>query len=133
MAGPDKKRKMTGIQPVDSVCSNKALNWLAGFSLLLLINAVVVAQTGVYTEVPGSYRTPLSDMIYEEHTDWRAPPEEDNPWREAEEEIRIKPRIKSEFFPKYDYNTREDPTTRNLFQNEDELERPRTNIFKYTF
>lgn len=121
------------IQPVDSLSSTKALNQFIGFSLILLVSAVVVAQTDIYTEIPESYRTPLSDMIYEGHTDWRAAPEEDNPWREAEDEITIKPRIKPEFFPKYDYKTRDDPTTRSLFQNEDELERPRTNLFKYTF
>lgn len=124
---------MTLIQSVNLVNNNKAFNQITGFTLLLLVSAIVIAQTDLYTEIPESYRTPLSEMIYEGHTDWRAAPEEDNPWRENEEEIAIKPRIKPEFFPKYDYKTPEDPTTRSLFQNENELEKPRTNIFKYTF
>ena len=124
---------MTLTQPVNLVNDNITLNQIIGFSLLLLASAVVVAQTAIHTEVPELYRTPLSEMIYEGNTDWRAVPEEDNPWRENVEETTIKPRIKAEFFPKYDYKTPEDPTTRNLFQNENELERPRTNLFKYTF
>lgn len=108
-------------------------NQLAGISLLLFVSAVVFAQSNGYTELPESYRTPLSDMIYEGHTDWRAAPEEDNPWRESEEEQSIKPRIKTEFFPEPDYSTKEDPSSNNLFQNEYEVEKPRTNIFRYSF
>ena len=102
------------------------------FFLLFFVSALVIAQTNGYAELPESYRTPLSDMVYDDNQ-WRAAPEEDNPWREDQEELTIKPRIKSELFPKYDYETVDDPTTRSLFQNEYELERPRTNIFKYTF
>ena len=59
--------------------------------------------------------------------------EEDNPWRENKKELETTPRIKAQFFPEYDYDTVEDTTTRSLLQNEYELERPRTNIFQYTF
>jgi hypothetical protein len=110
-----------------------SFNQLAGLSLLLLASAMVFAQSNGYTELSESYRTPLSEMIYEGHTDWRAAPEEDNPWRQKEEEETIKPRIKAEFFPEPDYSTTEDPSSINLFQNEYEVEKPRTNIFKYSF
>jgi hypothetical protein len=123
---------MSYMQPANPASNNKALNQITGFYLLLLVSAVVVAQNDIYTEVPESYRTPLSEMIYEGHTDWRAAPEEDNPWRENEE-ASIKPRIKAEFFPTPDYSKPKQPEPGKLFQNEDELEKPRTNIFKYTF
>lgn len=123
---------MSFIQTANPASNNKALIQVTGFSLLLLVSAVVVAYSDIYTEVPDSYRTPLSEMIYEGHTEWRAAPEEDNPWREKEETI-IKPRIKAEFFPDLDYSKPKQPENRSLFQNENELEKPRTNIFKYTF
>jgi hypothetical protein len=82
--------------------------------------------------LPESYRTPLSESLYKDKQ-WRVKPEENNPWRENKKEIKIQPRIKAEFFPKYDYGTVSDPTTRSLIQNEYEIDRPRTNIFKYTF
>jgi hypothetical protein len=124
---------MSIIQHTSLLNHNRSLSQLSGISLLLLASAVVFAQSNGYTELPESYRTPLSDMIYEGHTDWRAAPKEDNPWREKEEEQAIKPRIKTEFFPRPDYSTTEDQTNQNLFQNEYELEKPRTNIFKYSF
>lgn len=100
--------------------------------LLSSFSFVVLAATNGIT-LPESYRTPLSDMVYDEHQEWRAKPEEDNPWREDEEELILTPRLKTEFFPEWDYGEVDDPTKRSLFQNEYELERPRTNIFKYTF
>ena len=103
------------------------------FLLLFFVSAVAIAQSNGLTQLPESYRTPLSDMVYDDNDQWRAEPDDDNPWREDQEEVAIKPRIKPEFFPEYDYDTVDDPTTRSLFQNEYELERPRTNIFKYTF
>ena len=102
-------------------------------ALLLFVSAAVVAQTNGMLQLPESYRTPLSDMVYDEQDSWRAEPAEDNPWREGEEEAMIKPRLKTELFPAYDYDTVEDTTQRSLFQNEYELEKPRTNIFRYTF
>ena len=111
---------------------NKTIDQFNRFIFLFFISVAVFAASNGITSLPESYRTPLSDMIYDNNNEWRAEPEEDNPWRE-DKEITIKPRIKTEFFPKYDYDTVDDPTTRSLFQNEYELERPRTNIFKYTF
>ena len=111
---------------------NKTLDQFNRFIFLFFISAAVFAAANGITSLPESYRTPLSDMTYDNNNEWRAEPEEDNPWRE-DKEITIKPRIKTEFFPEYDYDTVDDPTTRSLFQNEYELERPRTNIFKYTF
>jgi hypothetical protein len=104
------------------------------FLLLFFVSAAVLATANGIIQLPESYRTPLSDMVHEHHKhEWRAESDEDNPWREGEEELIIKPRIRTEFFPKWDYDTMDDPTTRSLFQNEYEIERPRTNIFKYTF
>ncbi len=111
---------------------NKTIDQFNRFIFLFFISVAVFAASNGITSLPESYRTPLSDMAYDNNNEWRAEPEEDNPWRE-DKEITIKPRIKTEFFPKYDYDTVDDPTTRSLFQNEYELERPRTNIFKYTF
>jgi len=109
------------------------LNRFNSFMLLFFVSAVVFAKANGLVKLPDSYRTPLSDMVYDHNKEWRVEPEEDNPWREGEEELIIKPRLKAEFFPEWDYDTMDDPTTRSLFQNEYELERPRTNIFKYTF
>ena len=102
------------------------------FILLFFMSATVFAAANGIVSLPESYRTPLSDMTYDDNNEWRVEAEEDNPWREGQE-VAIKPRIKTEFFPEYDYDTVDDPTTRSLFQNEYELDRPRTNIFKYTF
>lgn len=102
------------------------------FILLFFMSATVFAAVNGIVSLPESYRTPLSDMTYDDNNEWRVEAEEDNPWREGQE-VTIKPRIKTEFFPEYDYDTVDDPTTRSLFQNEYELDRPRTNIFKYTF
>lgn len=110
---------------------NKMINGNTAL-LLLLASAAVIAQTNGMLELPESYRTPLSDMVYDDQDSWRAAPAEDNPWREGEEPT-IKPRLRTELFPAYDYDTVEDTTQRSLFQNEYELEKPRTNIFRYTF
>ena len=109
------------------------VNHSRNFILLFFMSATVFAAANGIVSLPESYRTPLSDMTYDDNNEWRVEAEEDNPWREDKEEVTIKPRIKTEFFPEYDYDTVDDPTTRSLFQNEYELDRPRTNIFKYTF
>ena len=114
---------------VKKIAANRSRN----FILLFFMSATVFAAVNGIVSLPDSYRTPLSDMTYDDNNEWRAEAEEDNPWREGQEEVTIKPRIKTEFFPEYDYDTVDDPTTRSLFQNEYELDRPRTNIFKYTF
>jgi|GEM_PF-2485972 len=109
-----------------------------GFLLLFFASAVVFAQAGI-THLPESYRTPLSDMVYEDLSEWRAEPEDENPWREKDEEPLIKPRIKVELFPQYNYDSLyyrdsiEDPLSNSLFQNETEIERPVSNILEYSF
>lgn len=103
------------------------------FLLLFFVSTAVFAQANGITQLPEFYRTPLSDMTYDNNKQWRTAPEEDNPWREGKKELETTPRIKAQFFPEYDYDTVDDTTTRSLLQNENELERPRTNIFQYTF
>ncbi len=103
------------------------------FLLLFFISTTGFAQTDSNIQLLESYRTPLSDMAYDNNKQWRAAAEEDNPWRENKREAIIKPRIKAEFFPELNYDNVDDSETRSLLQNKHELERPRTNIFKYTF
>ena len=103
-----------------------------GFFLLFFASAVVFAQAGII-KLPESYRTPLSDMINDDQKEWRAEPEDENPWRENDEDLIIKPRIKAEFFPKYNYDSLQNPISNSLFQNENEIERPVSNIFEYSF
>jgi len=90
-------------------------------------------QTDSNVQLLESYRTPLSDMAYDNNKQWRTAAAEDNPWRENKREAIIKPRIKAEFFPKLNYDNVDNLETRSFLQNKHELERPRTNIFKYTF
>lgn len=101
--------------------------------LLLFTSAAVFAGANGLIYLPESYRTPLSDMVHDDNQDWRIKPEEKNPWREDEEELILQPRFKAEFFPKYNYESVEDPNPGPLFQDEYELDKPVSNIFKYTF
>ena len=109
------------------------------FLLLFFVSAAVFAQTNGIIQLPETYRTPMSDMAYEDLKEWRAKPEDDNPWREDEEDQIIKPRIKVEFFPQYNYDSLyyrdsiEDPVSNSLYQNETEIQRPVSNVFQYTF
>ncbi|HEB82890.1 MAG TPA: hypothetical protein ENJ11_08505 [Gammaproteobacteria bacterium] len=100
---------------------------------LLLVSSLVIAQSNGLLKLPEVYRTPLSDMAVQNNPEWRGEDAEDNPWRAEEEELIIKPRIKAEFFPKYNYDSVQDPNPGSLFQNEYELDKPVSNIFKYTF
>ncbi len=105
-----------------------------GFALLLFfVSTTVYAAANGIIQLPETYRTPLSDMIHEGNKDWRAEPEQDNPWRENSEELIIKPRIKVELFPSYKPDSTGNPVSNSLFQNEDEIEKPVTNIFQYTW
>jgi hypothetical protein len=106
---------------------------LHGFFILFFISAVVIAQTNGITKLPETYRTPLSDMVYEDLSEWRSEPEEENPWREKTEEPMIKPRLKVELFPKYNYDSLQNPVSDSLFQNQNEIERPVSNILEYKF
>lgn len=111
---------------------NKEIKRLNGFFLLFFASAVVFAQAGII-KLPESYRTPLSDMVNDDQKEWRAGPEDENPWRKNDEDLIIKPRIKAEFFPKYNYDSLQNPISNSLFQNENEIERPVSNIFEYSF
>lgn len=104
-----------------------------GFMILLFVSAVVFAQGNGLSKLPESYRTPLSDMVYDEQKDWRAQPEDENPWREADEEPLIKPRLRVDLFPKYNYDSLQNPVSDSLFQNENEIERPVSNILEFKF
>ena len=113
--------------------NNIDMKRLNSFFILFFISAIVIAQTNGITKLPESYRTPLSDMVYEDLNEWRSEPEEENPWREKSEEPMIKPRLKVELFPKYNYDSLQNPVSDSLFQNENEIERPVSNILEYKF
>jgi hypothetical protein len=103
-----------------------------GLLFLLFISAIVLADDNII--FPPAYRTPLSDMVYDDHKEWRTGPEEQNPWREKEDKILFKPRTKAEFFPQYQYDRTRGDSQSDLFYNEGtQQERPVPNIFKYTF
>ncbi len=105
-----------------------------GFALLLFfVSTTVYAAANGIIQLPETYRTPLSDMIHDGNKDWRAEPEQDNPWRENGEELIIKPRIKVELFPSYKPDSSGNPVSNSLFQNEDEIEKPASSIFQYTW
>ena len=108
-------------------------HYRGGLVLLLLVSGLVIAQSNGLLKLPDFYRTPLSEIAVEKNPQWRVEDKEEYPWREDEEELIIKPRIKAEFFPKYNYESVEDPNPGSLFQNEYELDKPVSNIFKYTF
>jgi hypothetical protein len=99
---------------------------------VLLLSAVAIADNDGLI-LPNSYRTPLSDLVYEHQPNWRAQPSDENGWRKDKTEPEPDGRFKMQLLPQYDYSTREDPALRNRFMNEDELARPKTNIFKYNF
>ena len=103
--------------------------WLLG---LLLVSAIAIADSGALLDLPDSYRTPMSDVIYEEQTTWRAAPQEDNGWRRGDD-VAIDTRSRKEMWPAFDYTDRGDPTLGNMFMNENELARPKTNVFRYNF
>lgn len=111
----------------------KTTNRINGFVILFFASAAVFAGANGITNLPESYRTPLSDMVYDDNSEWRAAPDDDNPWREDDEDLIVKPRIKATLFPKYNYDSVENPNPGSSFQNENELDKPVSNIFKYTF
>ena len=113
--------------------NNIDMKRLNSFFILFFISAIVIAQTNGITKLPESYRTPLSDMVYEDLSEWRSEPEEENPWRKKSEEPLIKPRLRVELFPKYNYDSLQNPVSNSLFQNENEIERPVSNILEYKF
>jgi hypothetical protein len=100
---------------------------------LMLLSAAAIAGSQGRLELPEYYRTPLSDVIYDEHTTWRATPEDDNGWRRGDDDLIQQGRLRREVLPDYDYDQRSDPTLGNTFMNENELARPKTNVFRLNF
>lgn len=107
--------------------------WHYGLPLLMLLSAVAIAGSDGLLELPEHYRTPLSDVVYEEHTTWRAIPEDDNGWRRGDDDLIHQGRLRREVLPEWDYDQRSDPTLGNIFMNENELARPKTNLFRLNF
>ena len=101
--------------------------------VLLALSGAAIAGSDGMIELPEYYRTPLSDVIYEEQTSWRATPEDDNGWRRADDELISQGRLRKEILPAFDYEQRGDPTLGNMFMNENELARPKTNLFRLKF
>jgi hypothetical protein len=112
---------------------NISMKQLNVFIVLLFVSAMVFAQASGITELPESYRTPLSDMVYEDLTEWRVEPEDEYAWREGAEEPLIKPRLRVDLFPRYNYDSLQNPVSDSLFQNQNEIERPVSNILEYKF
>ena len=110
--------------------NNQSHFWL--FSLLLLSAAAIAGSDGLL-ELPEHYRMPLSDIVYEEHTTWRATPEDDNGWRRGDGDLIHQGQLRKEVLPRWDYNDQRDRTLDNIFMNEGELARPKTNVFRYNF
>jgi len=104
--------------------------WLP--ALVLLSTAAIAGSDGLL-ELPEFYRTPLSDVIYEDQTTWRSTPEDDNGWRRSDDELIHQGRLRKEILPAFDYEQRNDPTLGNMFMNENELARPKTNLFRLNF
>jgi hypothetical protein len=110
--------------------NNQMQFWLMPF---LLLSAVAFAGSQDYLELPEYYRTPLSDVIYEEQTTWRATVDDDNGWRRGDGDMIQQGRLRREVLPEVDYDERRDPTLGNIFMNENELARPKTNVFRLNF
>ena len=110
--------------------NNQSQFWL--FPLLLLSAAAIAGSDGML-ELPEYYRMPLSDIIYEEHTSWRAMPEDDNGWRRGDDGLIHQGQRRKEVLPRWDYEAHRDPTLGNIFMNENELQRPKTNVFRLNF
>lgn len=111
-------------------CNNQFHYWLP---VLLLLSAAAIAGSDGLIELPAYYRTPLSDVIYEEHTTWRSTTEDDNGWRKGDADLIQQGRLRKEVLPPWDYEQRRDPTLDNTFMNENELARPKTNVFRLNF
>lgn len=117
-------------QPNTVQLNNQPGFWL--FSLLLLSAAAIAGSSGML-ELPEHYRMPLSDVVYEEHTTWRATPEDDNGWRRGDDDLIHQGQRRREVLPRWDYDAQRDRTLDNIFMNEGELARPKTNVFRLKF
>ena len=108
-------------------------NGSAGALLLVSFGVIAAGEVaGPGIKLPEFYRTPLSEVIADEEPGWRSEPEPEYRWRQ-DEDVQVQPEKRLKLFPEYDYETMDDPASRSLFQNEYELERPRTNLFRYDF
>ena len=101
--------------------------------LAVLLSTAVIAGSDGLLALPEYYRSPLSDVVYEEHPTWRATPEDDNRWRSGDDDLIQQGRLRKEVLPHWDYEQRGDPTLGNIFMNERELARPKTNVFRLNF
>ncbi len=111
---------------------NSSQPHLSLFSLMLLSAAAIAGSDGLL-ELPQYYRSPLSDVVYEEHPTWSATPEDDNGWRKQDGDLIQQGRLRKEVLPAWDYEDRGDPTLGNIFMNERELARPKTNVLRLKF
>jgi hypothetical protein len=119
---------------IHSAGRNTDMKRVNGFLLLFFFSAVVFADANGLLKLPESYRTPLSDMAYDDMKEWRADPEDENPWRRKDDETVIKPRIKLDLFPKYEHkDDLKNPSDGVLFQNVYEISKPVSNILEYSF
>ncbi len=125
---------MTALFQKNTVSDPTLPAWANRASLLLFfISSAAFAAANGFIELPESYRTPLSDMLYDDNPEWRTEEKEKNPWRDGKEELILKPRIKVELFPEYSPDSSGNPVSNSLFQNEYEVEKPASSFFKYTF
>ena len=117
-------------QPNTVQPNNPSNLWLF---LLLLLSAAAIAGSSGLLELPEHYRMPLSEVVYEEHTTWRATPEDDNGWRRGDGDLIHQGQRRKEVLPRWDYDEQRDRTLDNIFMNEGELARPKTNVFRLNF
>lgn len=101
--------------------------------VLALLSATAGAGSDGMIDLPEFYRTPLSEIIYQEQTTWRASPEDDNGWRRQDDGFIQQGRLRKEILPDVDYQERGDPTLGSTFMNERELARPKTNVLRLKF
>ena len=94
--------------------SNPGHYWLA---ILSLFSAAAIAGSDGLLELPEHYRIPLSEVVYEEHSTWRAAPEDDNGWRRGDGDLIHQGQRRREVLPRWDYEDRRDPTLGNIFMN----------------
>ncbi len=101
-------------QPYIAHYSQSNHYWLP---VLMLLSAAAIAGSDGLIELPAYYRTPLSDVIYEEHTTWRSTTEDDNGWRKGDADLIPKGRLRTEVLPQYDYeHTRRPYTEGHLYR-----------------
>ena len=58
---------------------------------------------------------------------------DDNGWRRSDGDLIQQGQRRREMLPRWDYEAQRDPTLDNIFMNEGELARPKTNVFRFNF